>query len=360
MQVIFTLMQQILIHIHSAIALLAFVLWVEILIKAKRPLSIKFNMLGIIFMIFLLQLSYLYCAAWGYNRWIIEIPKTVITTLFFNFFGLLFYHKIKRAIGIFCLSLLLIHISLFLYVQYINHTPVNIHITTVEEIKIFRPFTILIAGTILVYIYFTILKKMSQSDIKENFYFKQLKNWIQLVSYIVIFLAIARIIIIIVNFHTDVEEFQYATTCFFICFVFLMRPTFLNRTDLSATISKIFDKKTSILLSKDAFYTQFYNKTYFLNAETSIENFSHKLGITPEILSSYIFEEFGCTFIDLVNKSRIEYFIDLIKSEQYKDHTIESLSEKAGFGSRQNFNRYFKRFHGGNPSDLMKSIYGEA
>lgn len=359
MQVIFTMMQQILLHIHSAIALLAFVLWIEILLKAKRPLSIKFNMLSVIFMIFLLQVSYLYCNVWGYNRWIIEIPKTIITALSFNFFGMLFYHKIKRAIGLFCISIVLIHILFFLYVQYINHTPVNIHLRKIEETSIFIPFAELIAGSTLVYILFTILKKMSQSDIKENFYFNQLKNWLQLVNYVIIFIAIARIIILFVNFHSDVEEFQYATTCIFICFVFLMRPTFLNRTDLSATISKIFDKKTNILLSRDAFYTQFYNKTYYLNAETSIENFSHKLGITPDILSSYIFEEFGCTFIDLVNKSRIEYFIDLIKSEEYKDLTIESLSEKAGFGSRQNFNRYFKRFHGGNPSDLMKSIYGE-
>jgi AraC-like DNA-binding protein len=352
-------MQQILLHTHSAIALLSFVLWIEILIKAKRPRSIKFNMLGIISMIFLLQLSYLYCALWGYNRWIIELPKTVITALSLNFLGLLFYHKIKRAIGSFCISIVLIHILFFLYAEYINHTTVNIHLKTIEEMNIFRPLTILVAGSTIVYILFTILKKMSQSDIKENFYFNQLKNWIQLVSYVIISIAIARITIIFLNFNSDVEEFQYATTCIFICFVFLLRPTFLNRTDLSATISKIFDKKNTILLSKDAFYTQFYNKTYYLNTETSIENFSHKLGITPDILSSYIFEEFGCTFTDLVNKSRIEYFIDLIKSEQYKDHTIESLSEKAGFGSRQNFNRYFKRFHGGNPSDLMKSIYGE-
>lgn len=128
---------------------------------------------------------------------------------------------------------------------------------------------------------------------------------------------------------------------------------------LSATVSKIFYKKNTIQLPKDTFYTQFYIKTYYLNKEASIENLSHQLGITLDILSSFIFEEFGCTFSDLVNKSRIEYFIDLIKSEQYKDLTIESLSEKAGFGSRQNFNRYFKRFHGGNPSDLIKSIYGE-
>ena len=61
-------------------------------------------------------------------------------------------------------------------------------------------------------------------------------------------------------------------------------------------------------------------------------------------------------FSDLVNKSRVEYFITLIKSQEYKDYTIDALSDLTGFGTRQTLYRNFKKFHGGNPSDLLRSL----
>jgi YesN/AraC family two-component response regulator len=61
-------------------------------------------------------------------------------------------------------------------------------------------------------------------------------------------------------------------------------------------------------------------------------------------------------FSDLINKSRIDYFINLIKSQKYKDYTIDALSEMTGFGTRQTLYRNFKKFHGGKPTDLFRDM----
>jgi AraC-like DNA-binding protein len=60
------------------------------------------------------------------------------------------------------------------------------------------------------------------------------------------------------------------------------------------------------------------------------------------------------TFSDLVNKSRVEYFITLAQSQEYDETTIDNLAEISGFGSRQTLYRNFKKFHGGTPSDLLR------
>ena len=61
------------------------------------------------------------------------------------------------------------------------------------------------------------------------------------------------------------------------------------------------------------------------------------------------------TFIELVNKCRVDYFVSLVKSGSYKNFTIDALSSMSGFNSRQNLQRAFKTFHGGTPSDLIKA-----
>ena len=78
--------------------------------------------------------------------------------------------------------------------------------------------------------------------------------------------------------------------------------------------------------------------------------------MNPEILKDYTNTNYQMTFIDLINKNRVEYFVDLIKFGKYNNYTIEALSQLAGFGSRIHLYNNFKKFHGGKPSDLMKIV----
>jgi len=61
-------------------------------------------------------------------------------------------------------------------------------------------------------------------------------------------------------------------------------------------------------------------------------------------------------FIDLINKFRIDFFIQTIQDKKFRNLTIDALGDQVGFGSRPSLYRAFKKFHGGTPSDLIKSL----
>ena len=64
------------------------------------------------------------------------------------------------------------------------------------------------------------------------------------------------------------------------------------------------------------------------------------------------------TFNDLVNMNRINYFIDIVNTPKYKNYTIDALAKEVGFSSRQHLYKPFKKFHGGNPSDIIDTVQG--
>jgi AraC-like DNA-binding protein len=58
----------------------------------------------------------------------------------------------------------------------------------------------------------------------------------------------------------------------------------------------------------------------------------------------------------LINKNRVLAFLELVKSDKVKNFTIEALSKECGFSSRFHLYNNFKKFHGGKPSDYIKSV----
>jgi YesN/AraC family two-component response regulator len=60
------------------------------------------------------------------------------------------------------------------------------------------------------------------------------------------------------------------------------------------------------------------------------------------------------TFIELINKNRIDYFVTLVVNGNHKTYSIEGLAEMSGFGSRHSLYRNFKKYHGGSPSDFIQ------
>jgi len=44
---------------------------------------------------------------------------------------------------------------------------------------------------------------------------------------------------------------------------------------------------------------------------------------------------------------------EIVQDPAYQNFTIDALAREVGFSSRQHLNKPFKKFHGGNPSDLI-------
>jgi AraC-like DNA-binding protein len=141
---------------------------------------------------------------------------------------------------------------------------------------------------------------------------------------------------------------------FYILLAILYRPSFLNRiNDNKITLLNRFSYTNNFELDVVLFDEMFFNKQSYIQKDFNIKSFADSLDTDKENLSIYIYNRFGLNFEDLVNKHRVNYFVDLIKNPKYNNLTIEALSKEAGFISRNAFYKPFKKFHGGNPSDLI-------
>ena len=62
------------------------------------------------------------------------------------------------------------------------------------------------------------------------------------------------------------------------------------------------------------------------------------------------------SFIELLNKNRVIYFQELLKSKKYKHFTIEALSEMSGFGTKRSMYNSFKNYVGITPTEFIDSL----
>jgi AraC-like DNA-binding protein len=213
--------------------------------------------------------------------------------------------------------------------------------------------TIIILGNVL-YLCYTILTNQTY----QNIYFDKIKRWTKTLVFYWIFITIAFLFL---HFF-ELPEFLFYMLSFSSFIVLQMfvfyRPTFLNRSSLKISLGKRFNKDENYAISQLEFINEFYTKLYFVQQDASLENLAAILKISSNDLYKFIYYKYSMTFNDLVNKNRVDYFIDIIHDTKYINYTIDALAKEAGFSSRQHLYKPFKKFHGGNPSDIMDAING--
>lgn len=170
------------------------------------------------------------------------------------------------------------------------------------------------------------------------------------------------------------------TFSFFIQFVFLIRLTQIDRQTSKANEENkslvsnevpeiIIDQnkntkyKTSLLSSDYITNTNnrlielLKTKKIYTKEDLSLEDVSHMIHISKNHLSQCISEGLHTTFYDLINKYRIEAFIE--KINQKPNLQISELYFQCGFRSKATFYKYFKLETGINPNDYRKKILKE-
>jgi YesN/AraC family two-component response regulator len=141
---------------------------------------------------------------------------------------------------------------------------------------------------------------------------------------------------------------------FYILLLVLKRPSFLNYSANKIAFGQKFNQDSTAIIDKASFDEEFYNHKYFTNADASLEHLSKLLKVNSGELSAFVQLEYQLTFNELVNKNRVSYFLDIVQDPQLQNFTIDALAKKVGFSSRQHLHKPFKKFHGGNPSDLIE------
>ena len=89
----------------------------------------------------------------------------------------------------------------------------------------------------------------------------------------------------------------------------------------------------------------------FLDPEISLKKLSGMIETNQTYLSNVINRYFGCHLKDLLNKYRVEYAKELLRSDKYSP---EEIPQYCGFLSRSTFYAAFKKMTGLSPKRYMK------
>jgi AraC-like DNA-binding protein len=93
----------------------------------------------------------------------------------------------------------------------------------------------------------------------------------------------------------------------------------------------------------------------YKKADLSISDLAEMLDTKPHILSRIINDAYKKNFRDFVNTYRVEEFIALAYTKDYKHFTFLALAQEVGFNSKSTFNLAFKKVTDQNPRDFFKS-----
>lgn len=134
----------------------------------------------------------------------------------------------------------------------------------------------------------------------------------------------------------------------------LFRPKFIDEAGLSPINFNYVSANQVISLQKFDFL--FYTSHYFLHQEASIEDFALKLNHPKSEIFGFLKSQNLDSFNELLNKSRTNYFKELLKSGKHKSFTIEALSEMSGFNNRQTMYNSFKKYEGCSPTEFINNL----
>lgn len=118
-----------------------------------------------------------------------------------------------------------------------------------------------------------------------------------------------------------------------------------KKTSLSAEQGRIFKEKVE---------SHFNANHPFRKTGYTITDLSKELDIPSYQLSSFINQEYGKNFNELVNEYRVDYLIQQYEQDaDFSNYTLEAFGKEAGFNSRAAFISAVKKRTGKTPSELF-------
>ncbi len=225
----------------------------------------------------------------------------------------------------------------------------------------YLPLVLLIVRGVLIVLYFSFFIYIIYNTFKKftvnNMYHIRLKKWTTyILAAMILFISIFFIIQTRLIQSSGLKVVLMSVFSINMILVLLFRPKFINTSNPKFILSNLFNKTVYNNINDLGFVELFYNKSYFLDKEASLEHFAKINQLEAEEVYRYIYQNYSLTFSDLINKNRVEYFIEITKSLKFQQYTIEALAIEVGFSSRFQLYKPFKKFHGGTPSDYIDHI----
>ncbi len=344
-------------YLQVIIITIALLTFAELLIKFKHPFFLKLMLLLMTIAVAFNAFGVIYHLQFGYNRWLVELPRVVFGAAGFNFFAYIYNQQIKRYTMLIGGLVVLAQLSALVYFSFIVHYDEQIDMSTVKNFRLLKGGIRLVVSTFLVVFMIDVYKKLLKKYQSDNIYFAQMRQWSLFAMICTTLCYLSYQIIFIYQNITLPTSIILKGLADLTCVLFILfRPKFLNNTHLKITLSETFNFKTLDEMNPELFMRHFYSHHYYLNRDANAVSFCEQLQITAEVLRDFVEEKYHLSFIDLVNKHRVTYFIDLLNTGKFNHYTLDALAQMSGFNTRQNLTKAFKKYHGGTPSDLMKAL----
>jgi len=95
-------------------------------------------------------------------------------------------------------------------------------------------------------------------------------------------------------------------------------------------------------------------KELFLIPDITLRDFSEHVGLSPRETSYLINKGLNMSFIDFINRYRINRFKELATNKEYGHLSLLGIAYESGFNSKSTFNRVFRKMEGKSPSAFLK------
>ncbi len=209
----------------------------------------------------------------------------------------------------------------------------------------------------LFYITFYLLFSYRENSKSINIYKIQIIKWLKYFYFIMAFTATLYLLLIFESNYQYiffVQKLIIVSISIILIFSIIDKPLSFNFVKFSFLNLTPFNKNSSFILNDENFYVPFINNHYYLNDDASLEKYCLKYNIEDkDEFSDVIIKNFNLTFNNLINKYRVDYFLELVKSKKYHNYSINALAQMSGFTSRHHLYKPFKKHHGGTPSDYI-------
>ena len=198
-----------------------------------------------------------------------------------------------------------------------------------------------------------------ENDLQQTEIFQQKK--LQNIYFIAFVFAITAIILIIIQYRKKNIAYK---------FLVLKNMDLLNKEKELKDIkeqknaNKPNNNKTKVAdnLKEDILYKlkqQFDNKKIFKIPDLTINKLAKEISTNRTYLSQTINDEFGKSFIDLINEYRIKEAIILFSNTKTnKELSIAGIAKEVGFNSVSSFIIAFKKYTGVTPSTFRQEAIG--
>ena len=222
----------------------------------------------------------------------------------------------------------------------------DIFLNYIMPLNYFRSAHQIVYGIVLLYVF----KKYSKIiEIHTKFYLGSLS---------IIYFTSTIVISLLVFFANSWRDFSIYYLLnnfiiFLIGYVLYENPKFFQEIKKKYAHSNLSHRE--IVQLKESLLILFEHELPYLNKQLSIDYLADKLNTKPHYLSQTFTGELKENFNDFVNRYRIEYSKNLLKSSEYQHLKIEAIAEESGFNNKVTFYKAFSKFENTTPSKFRKS-----